>query len=216
MIIDNLKNLEIHLVKNIIFDWGGVITNLNFNITGEEFKKLGINNFTDHFSKLKQSDLLVDFEVNKVSPEQFRSEIKKITGTIVTDEMIDNAWMSVLRDTPKKRIDLLLKLKPKFRTFLLSNTNKIHADYYNKKLQAETGLSHPTLFEKTYYSHEIGERKPNPAIFEYVLSDGGLISGETLFIDDTKMHIEAASKVGINAYHLKPDQDIVDLFESWL
>ena len=209
------KKLRKDDIKNIIFDWGGVITNLDFEIIDKAFQDLGINNVVKMFSNDKNNSLPLDFEMGKVSPENFRNEIRKLSKKELSDTDIDAAWNSLLRETPTERIKILKKLGKNYRIFLLSNTNIVHANYYNKKLQKDHQTDHSILFEKAYYSHEIGIRKPNVEIFQFVLNEQGLKPEETLFIDDTEMHVDAAAKAGIIAFHLNSGLDIVSLFKDW-
>ena len=68
------------------------------------------------------------------------------------------------------------------------------------------------LFEKAYYSHELGLRKPNLAIFEHILSDKNLVAEETLFIDDSEEHIIAAKQLNLETHHLLASETIIDIF----
>ncbi len=200
-------------IKNIIFDLGGVILNIDYNLTVEEFKKLNLENYDKLFTQMQQSNLFNLLETGKVTPQEFRAEIKKISNIKITDKQIDNAWNAMLLDFPAKRIELLNNLKNKYRIFLLSNTNVIHLEEYNKTLQNNFGLENMSqIFEKEYYSHEVGMRKPNTDIFEFVLSENNLSASETLFIDDSPQHIDTANKLGIIAYHLTNGETINDIF----
>ena len=200
-------------IKNIIFDLGGVILNIDYNLTVEEFKKLNLENYDKLFTQMQQSDLFNLLETGKVTPQEFRAEIKKISNIKITDKQIDGAWNAMLLDFPTKRIGLLNNLKNKYRIFLLSNTNIIHLEEYNRTLQNNFGLENMSqIFEKEYYSHEIGMRKPNVDIFEFVLSENNLSPSETLFIDDSPQHIDTANKLGIIAYHLTNGETINDIF----
>jgi putative hydrolase of the HAD superfamily len=97
--------------------------------------------------------------------------------------------------------ELLLNLKNKYRTFLLSNINAIHYDHIMAYLKTEFGFDgNDHLFEKTYYSHLTGKRKPEPEIFEQVLKENDLDPAETLFIDDSPQHLAAAQKLGIQTF----------------
>jgi putative hydrolase of the HAD superfamily len=94
-------------------------------------------------------------------------------------------------------------LKPEYRTFILSNTNKIHYDFYTKLINEKHGIPGlESLVEKAYFSHEINLKKPYKDIYEYVLSDSNLIPEETIFIDDNQDNIEAAKKLGIETIWL--------------
>jgi glucose-1-phosphatase len=213
--ISHPKNIDKSEVKNIIFDWGGVITNLDFEIPNKMFAELGIINFNKQFSKYNQSHLLKDLEVGKILPKKAFSILKMEMLSGITNEQIIEAWMSVLRDTPIERVNVLLNLKEKYRTFLLSNTNKIHADNFNENLKEKHGYNHFDLFEKVYYSHELKVRKPGKEIFKHAIKDSKLVPSETLFIDDTEPNIDTADALGFISFHLKPHHDIADLFKEW-
>ena len=168
--------------------------------------------FKEQYSKMSQSDLFDNIETGKISPEEFRNLIREVAQKELTDTQIDTAWNALILHIPEHRITILERLKKQFRTFLLSNTNKIHYDDYTAVIQRENGISGlDHLFEKTYLSHEMGLRKPDPEIFKVVLRENNLTAEETLFIDDSPQHIESAKSIGINAYHLD-NVDIKMLF----
>jgi len=204
--------IDLRNIKNIIFDLGGVILNIDYQLTIDAFKKLSLNNFDQFYSQFTQNDLLIAMEKGEITPQEFRIQLRKYISKPVSDIMIDNAWNAMLLDFPPERIVLLQMLKNKYRTFLLSNTNSIHLDFYSNLLNQKfdlQNLSH--LFEKEYYSHELKMKKPDSEIFEYVLRENDLIPSETLFIDDTSIHVESAIKLGINGYLLKKGESITDI-----
>lgn len=206
--------VDLQNIKNIIFDLGGVIFNIDYNLTVEEFKKLNLKNYDKLFTKTTQSQLFSLLETGKISPEDFRTEIKKLSDAEITDAQIDFAWNAMLINLPPERLELLEKLKNKYRIFILSNANVIHIIEFNNILQKSLGfdgLSH--VVEKVYFSHEVGMRKPNAEIFEFVLNENNLNANETLFIDDSPQHVEAAKKLGLNAYHLTNGETIHDIFK---
>ncbi|NJM14238.1 MAG: HAD family phosphatase [Bacteroidales bacterium] len=182
-------------IKNIIFDWGGVILNIDYSLTSLAFKKLGIQNIDDHFSQLKQTPLFDDFETGRLSAGDFRNSIKKHLDEDTTDYQIDMAWSAMLLDTPAQRVKLLEKVKQQYRIFLLSNTNEIHELFYIPILDRQLGNGYFfRLFEKVYLSHKIGMHKPQASAFNLVIGENQLKPSETLFIDDSPQHIEAARK----------------------
>jgi putative hydrolase of the HAD superfamily len=127
--------------------------------------------------------------------------------------MIDGAWNAMLGVLPEERWNLLGSISQYYRTFLLSNTNAIHLNYYFNYLQGIYGtFGYLHLFEKAYFSHEIHMRKPNADIFEHVVTDSGINPGETLFIDDFIENIETASKLGFQTIHLTKPRTLTDLF----
>ena len=200
-------------IKNIIFDWGGVITNLSFDATINAFKKYGVPDFEKYYCKDYQSDLFQRHEAGAITPTEFRDELRKIIPDKITDEDMDAAWFAILLDTPKDNLNLLSLIKNQYRIFLLSNTNSIHVDRYDKIFESQFNLTGGlrSLFEKAYYSHEIGMRKPDEEIFHFVLEDSKLKPQETLFIDDSIQNINAAKRLGIKTFHLQNKSLLADL-----
>lgn len=190
-------------VKNIIFDLGGVLINIDYAAPIREFAKLGIPEFDQLYSKVAQSQLFDDFEIGKISPQVFREQVRAITKIALLDEDIDRAWNSILLDFPLQNKELLFELKSRYRLFLLSNTNEIHITCFEKILVKQyTQNFFPEVFENVYYSSRMGLRKPNANAFEHVLQHNGLSPHETIFIDDSIQHVEGALKTGLNAVWL--------------
>ncbi len=189
-------------IKNIIFDYGNVIFSIDFTLTQQAFADLGISNAAEFFGHRKQDNIFNAFEKGEITAEEFRAKIReKASNPSLTNDQINNAWNKMLLGIAKGNNDLLVKLKGKYRTFLLSNINAIHYDYIIDYLKREFGFEgNNHLFEKVYYSHLIGKRKPDAEIFEYILEDSNLKPGETLFIDDSPQHLETASKLGIQTF----------------
>lgn len=211
------KELTNHGIKNIIFDFGGVIINIDYHLTAKAFEKLGVTDFDRMFSQASQTDIFDRIEVGAITPSQFREELRRITNLNVSDQQLDDAWNAMLLDYPKHRLDMLLSLKNRYRLFLLSNTNKIHKDCYYQSLLKEHGYNGlECFFEKLYFSHEVGLRKPEAPIFELVLKENGLRAEETLFIDDTAINLEMPAALGMNVYHLDKGEDVADCLRSFL
>jgi len=207
--MDNQKNE----IKNILFDWGGVITELHLDATKKAFHDLGLTIFDEHVPHDPRDKVFIPFEIGNISPEEFRNNIRLLSANPLTDNMIDGAWNAMLGVLPEERWKLLESISSFYRTFLLSNTNAIHLNYYFNYLQGIYGTyGYNHLFEKTYFSHEIHLRKPNADIFEYVLADSGIKPGETLFIDDFLENIETARNLGFQTIHLTKPRTLTDLF----
>jgi putative hydrolase of the HAD superfamily len=198
-------------IKNIIFDLGGVLLNLDFGKTAKAFQDLGVTNFNDYFTQTHANPLFKTLETGDVPSAVFYDEFRATTGLRVTDEAIAGAWNAMLLDFPKERIELLQELKKKYRLFLFSNTNAIHYDSFQETFVREFAHQFDSLFEKAYYSHIIGHRKPNVSAFEYILIDAGINAEESVFIDDTLPNVDAAQKAGIEAWHLKSPETIIEL-----
>ena len=204
--------LELNGVKNIIFDLGGVILNIDYKRTAKAFKEIGVINFDEIYSQAKQDQVFDKLETGELTPDEFREYMKEIVPSLQLSA-IDKAWNAMLLDLPAQRINLLKELKKKYRLFLLSNTNEIHIKCFRKIIEASYGENiFDSIFEHQYYSSDIGLRKPNADCFQYVLEKNGLEASETLFIDDSIQHVEGARKLKINAYYLIPGEDITALF----
>ena len=187
-------------IKNLIFDYGNVIFEIDFKKAQNALHQLGITDIEDFFSHKKHNNIFNDFETATITPDQFRAEIRNAAqNQALSDEEINAAWNSLLIGVPPTIHDLLLKVKEKYRTFLLSNNNEIHYDYimdYLKKEHEMDGVDH--LFEKAYFSQHLFLRKPNVEIFEQVMRENNLNPEETLFIDDSPQHLEGAKKAKLN------------------
>ena len=186
-------------IKNIILDYGNVIFMIDFDRVRKAFISLGIKNVDDFFGHRGQDSLFDTFDKGEISVQQFRTGIRNKVGKPgLTDQQIDDAWNSLLIGVPKGTHEILLALRAKYRTFLLSNNNELHYDWCMDHIKTTYGVAdNSPFFEKTYYSHLMGKRKPNPDIFEVVLEENGLIPGETLFIDDSPQHLETAQVCGL-------------------
>jgi glucose-1-phosphatase len=203
-------------IKNLIFDFGGVIINIDVKLTEKAFMDLGIKKFDPGHSLSGSEGIFRDIETGALTSQQFRDELRKYFRNPVTDEQLDTAWNALLLDIPEPRIRLLEKLRKNYRIFLLSNTTEIHYMRYLGRLRNQFGYADfDALFEKAYLSYRIGLMKPSPEIFRHVLKDSLLDPSETFFIDDTLMHVEGARDAGIHACHLEIDkgEEITDLFQ---
>jgi glucose-1-phosphatase len=186
-------------VRNIIFDLGAVLLDIDYHLTADAFKRLGLTAFDEIYSKKRQQHFFDDFEKGLMPESHFRSEIRKHLPATVTDADIDNAWNAMLIGLPPGRKEWLRETGTRYRIFLLSNTNTIHI----RGFQELVGDDFNSLFEKAYFSCEMGMRKPDAEIFEKVIGDHQLLKSETLFIDDSPQHVEGARQAGLQALHLQ-------------
>lgn len=199
-------------IKNIILDLGGVLLNLSFAKTEAAFDAIGLADFNNHFSQFKASPLFEELETGRVSMPEFLEYFKKETGLNQEDEPIIKAWNAMLLDFPTERIEWLKALSEKYRVFLYSNTNAFHHDAFQESfLKAFPEKPFDQYFEKAYYSHVFGKRKPYPESYTDLLNDAGLIAEETIFVDDTLPNIEGAKAAGLQVFHLEPGLSVLDI-----
>ena len=204
-------------IKNIIFDYGNVIFRIDFRRAQQSFVDLGIKNVEEFFSHSGHHPIFNEFEKGLISPAEFRDGIRKLANhPSLSDVEIDSAWNSLLIGVPAGNHEVLLAAKSKYRTFLLSNNNQIHYEWIMDYLNREHGLaSNEVFFEKDYYSHLMGMRKPDANIFEYVIEKHDLNVSETLFIDDSPQHLRTGASLGLNTHLLTAEQSLPEfLYQS--
>ncbi len=202
-------------IKNIIFDYGNVIFLLDFQQLKEGWNRISISGPDAFFSHGVQHPIFDQFDKGHISEVEFRNFIREKSGKAdLTDEEIDAAWNSLLLGVADGTHEVLAGLNQKYRTFLLSNINPIHYNFIMNYLKTEFGFeNNDHLFEKTYYSHFVGLRKPDQAIFKKVLSENGLKAEETLFIDDIAENLEPAKALGLQTYLMKAPDTIQDFIK---
>ncbi|WP_343635600.1 HAD family phosphatase [Fluviicola sp.] len=196
----------------IIFDLGGVLLNLDYDLTEKAFVALGLANFGASYSQLQQVQLFDRYETGQISSFHFVNRLLDLLPPGTTANQVVHAWDSMILDFPVERLQRLEALSQKYRLFLLSNTNDLHIDAVRRSLDKAVG--HRNLeqyFEKTYFSSAIGMRKPDKEIFEFICSENNLDPAKTLFIDDSPQHIEGAKAAGIEAILLGKNEEVFDL-----
>ncbi len=202
-------------IKNIIFDLGGVILDIDENVVYKELEKLGIN-----ISELARSKefmgIISKFDMGVYTAPTFRKKLKALLGLEkMTDQKFDSIWNAMLFDIPRERIEAIEQIKKHYKIFLMSNSNEIHYDLYVRDLQLRFGYDEfDKLFNKSYFSFDIHMEKPDPRFFELILDHEHLLPEETLFIDDTAENIKAAKSLGIKTYHISRDELVRNLFEN--
>jgi glucose-1-phosphatase len=196
-------------IKNIIFDLGGVLLDLDFDAPFEAFQKLNRNEKITGLIHFLHNQVFIDFEVGAISPDQFRNQIRELLkSNQITDPEIDQAWCSMLKQVPAGKVEVLRSLADDYRLFLYSNTNAVHISFFTRRFYEQHQIEWESLFEKTFYSHEINDRKPLLSGYLKVLSLAGAEAGESLFIDDSDANIAAAAQTGMHVMLYKPGEDL--------
>lgn len=191
------------MIKNIIFDLGGVFIDLDFTKTRDAFIQSGVINFDHYFDQSHSNPLFARLEVGSITPEEFYETFRTETGLNLSDANIKENWNALLGSFRKASLQLLASLKEKYRLFLFSNNNLIHFEAVIAAYQAEIGGGDfNDYFEKAYYSHEMNYRKPDIDSFLFILNENNLVPGETLFVDDTLINIRGAEAAGLQTLWL--------------
>ena len=199
-------------LKNIIFDLGGVLIDIDYHQTKKAFENLGFTRFDEMYSQYSADMLFSNLETGNITPEDFYNHLIKKSGFNISPKEIETAWNAMLLNFRLPSVQYLERLQQHFQLYLLSNTNSIHKKAFMQLFTEQTG--HPLLddcFTKAYYSQEIGLRKPNADIFEFVLKDASINANETLFIDDSYNNIETAQKLGLKTHLLLAGEKIEEL-----
>lgn len=200
-------------IKTLIFDFGGVLIDLDKERSVKAFSELGIERIDELLSHWCQKGVFLDFEEGKISTDEFLKEIKKMTFRNVSNDEIKQAFYLFLVDLPRYKLDLILQLRKHYQIFLLSNINELIYNYclneyfykYHKKIE--------DYFDKIYLSFQLNVCKPKKEIFEKMLLDAAINPDETLFLEDGEQNIVTAQSLGLNTFLVKPYEDFSPLFE---
>lgn len=197
------------MINTIIFDFGDIFINLDKEAPVNLFKKLGLSEWNSDLNQLN-----LQFEKGKISEEKFLLGIQEQVPNASISEIL-YAWNSILLDFPLRRLEFLQKLTKKYRLFLLSNTDSIHIETFERENGVSFYRDFYSCFEKVYFSFEMEMRKPDPEIFNYIIKKHELSAKRTLFIDDKKENTDAALLLGFQVWNLQVGQeDVVDLFKK--
>jgi putative hydrolase of the HAD superfamily len=203
-------------IKNIIFDLGGVLLNIDPKRTIDAFGKLGMEQLVGDKGLTYDHDIFYCMEQGQITPDEFRIGVQELLPTPVSFAEIDAAWTAMLLDIPAARVQLLKNLRKDFRIYLFSNTNAIHVDKFHSDFRELHGFEMSALFDKDFYSNEIGYRKPSLESFQEIMRLSGINPEESLFVDDAHANIEAAKQTGLKTQWLEPGQKIEILFQEYL
>jgi putative hydrolase of the HAD superfamily len=197
------------MINTIIFDFGDVFINLDKEAPAVEFKKLGLEEWHPDLEELN-----LQFEKGKISELQFIKGFQKHLPNATIEE-IRYAWNSIIGDFPLYRLEFLQMLSFKYRLFLLSNTDAMHMEKFQHKVGMTFIREFYQCFEKVYFSFELGMRKPDVEIFNYIIKKHDLTPKRTLYIDDKKANTEVAEAVGLSVWNLQIGKDdVVNLYEK--
>lgn len=197
--------------RNILFDLGGVILDINIQATLKRFYELGFPAELMQYPESMQTDIFFRYQTGKLETEQFRNEIRKASGVDMSDQEFDEAWNAMLVGIPRERTRLLKVLSKRYALYLLSNTSALHAQVFEKMYLDAAGETMFDVFNKIYYSHEIGQHKPDPEAWEHVIKDAAILPEETLFLDDSIQNIKAAKELGFQAIHIHERTHLMNL-----
>lgn len=185
------------VIKNIVFDLGGVIMTLDPAEALRRFKALGLSDAERYLDSYTQSGIFGNLEEGKITAEDFRSKLSSLIGHELTFDECKHAWLGYRKDVPQRNLDLLKELRAKgYRLILLSNTNPFMMDWALSSEFDGKGSSLNDYFDALYLSYRLGIMKPASDFFRQVLDNENILPEETLFVDDGPRNVEAAGKLG--------------------
>lgn len=196
------------MINTIIFDFGDIFINKDSEAKDKALAELGLTDWNDEMEKLERK-----LETGKISEEEFLQGLQSKTNN-ASIEQVKAAWNKGIADFPLYRLEFLQKLSQNYRLFLLSNTDPIHIEKFEQDAGASFYSDFYRCFEKVYFSHEIGARKPDEEAFYYLINKHEVQPKRTLVVDDKKFNTDAAEALGFRVWNLqKGEEDVVDLFE---
>ena len=198
-------------IRNILFDLGGVILDIDVNATKQQFYELGLPAMFLQYPENMIFDLFFKYETGKLDTAGFRDEVRRLSGLDLADDEINHAWNAMLVRIPAERSALLEKLKERYSLYMLSNTCALHVPVFEKMYLEAAGVSIHEVFNKIYYSFEIGYHKPDHEAWEFVIKDAGINPEETLFLDDNIHNIKASQELGFQAIHIHERTSLMNL-----
>lgn len=193
-------------VENIIFDLGGVLYGVDYTAVEQALSALQEHTAgaaVPVYSRLMQPDCVTLYETGQISGAEFREAMRREFAIRADDDTLDAAWCAILTGAYEGRVDMLRRLRSRYRIVLLSNTNDIHL----RSIRNECPELLDT-FERCFYSHEMKLRKPQTDIFGQVLDTMGFRPEATLFLDDSPQHLRAAESLGIHTVWIQQPESV--------
>lgn len=204
-------------IKNIVFDLGGVIIDLDYAQAVQRFKEIGVDDAEELIDSYEQKGIFLEVENGAIGVEEYCQKLREHTGKNLSFEDVVRAWMGFVADVPQYKLDYILKLRDTYKVYLLSNTNPIlQLEWAQTTRFTAAGRPLNDYFDKLYTSYEVGVTKPDRRIFDFMIEDSGIIPSETLFVDDGKRNIQAAESLGFKTYMPANKEDWRDAIDRFL
>jgi putative hydrolase of the HAD superfamily len=198
-------------IKNVVFDLGGVIVDLNRHAAIKSFKEAGIDNIEELLDPYRQKGIFRKIEDGSISREDFYREICKLTGKNISGKDIDRGWFDFLMPVDQNKLDYIFELRKKYKVLLLSNTNDITMSWAMSKEFSPAGKPLDCYFDELYLSYKLGCMKPDPEIFHKMIEQAKINPAETLFIDDSEANIAAGKKLGFKTFWFKKENSFSEI-----
>lgn len=199
-------------ISTLIFDFGGVLINLDRDACVRQYQQLGVANADKLLDNYMQSGVFLALEKGEISLEEFHKEIRRISNQNLSDQVIDDAFRAFLLDIPKNKMDKIAQLHQQYRTLILSNTNELHFPIKSNKL-VNSDYIIDDYFDHCYLSFQMHLSKPDEKIFKSLLENEHIKPQECLYLDDGEKNIETALHLGFNCYWVKDGKWVDEIDE---
>lgn len=187
-------------IKNIVFDFGGVIVNFSREAAVKKFEEIGVANANELLDAYHQKGAFLQVEDGTINAEEFRVILSELAGKELTYEQVKEGWLGFMLDVPQYRLEYLLELRKKYKLYILSNTNPYVMSWARSNDFTIAGRPLDDYFDKIYTSYELKAVKPGKSIFELMIKDADMLPGETLFVDDGPANIKMAKELGMMTF----------------
>ncbi|MDR2469287.1 MAG: HAD family phosphatase [Tannerella sp.] len=195
------------MIRNLIFDMGGVLVDVRREEAVRQFRSIGVNDADRLIDSSCHRGIFLALESGEIDVETFCRLLCKHTGKDIPRHAIEQAWKSIIFPPEAYKLDCLLELRRQYKLFLLSNNNPILMDWAKTSDFSPAGHSITFYFDKLYISYEMKCVKPERAIFEAMIRDSGILPSESLFVDDGKHNIRTARQIGFHTCHARNGED---------
>lgn len=198
----------VEMIKNIIFDLGGVLLDLDRNKVIEAYEAMGFAEADELLNNFLQKGIFMRLEKGTAGRYDIYEYIRRSTGRNIPARSIDDALNNFICGLSPYKLRMLDRLGQDYRLYVLSNTNEIMLPEIARIWFTQEGKTMDSYFDGIFLSYEIRMLKPEPEIFEKVASEAGILPSETLFIDDGKHNTDAAAALGFRVYRPNEKEDL--------
>ena len=195
------------MIRNIVFDFGGVLIDTDLEAVLRSFRSMGVDNISDYINLYRQNGLFLDLEDGTKNKEEFNEALRAMTGKDIPDEAIASAWLAIVERVDSDKLLYLEELRKKYKLYLLSNINPYVFEWAETPAFSELGQPIHHYFDKMFASYQLKMTKPSREIFEHVLRTAGIKAEETLFVDDGAKNVATAESMGFHVYQPQNRED---------
>lgn len=187
-------------IKNIVFDFGGVIVNFSRENSVKRFVEIGVADADKLLDAYHQNGIFLEVEDGRITAEEFCTKLSAMVGKELTYEEAASGWRAFMIDVPLCRLEYLRELRKEYNLYILSNTNPFVMGWARSSEFTSLGCPLDDYFDKIYASYEMKLVKPSVAIFEAMMKDAAMLPHETMFVDDGPANIEMAKSLGMHTF----------------